>query len=176
MPEHFHLMISEPELGTVSTVMQVLKQRVSRRIRARSRRRRAGQMELWPGKAALPPHFWQPRSYDFNVWSFKKYVEKLRYMHRNPVARGLVQRPEHWRWSSYRFFAYGELGAVKIDYDLPDTPLEQCCLCRTAKHKGGERRNPLASAVPPALGVGKVRLHQGRGTHDLEHRQVERTL
>ena len=46
MPEHFHFLISEPELGTVSTVMQVLKQRVSRRIRARSGRRRAEQMEL----------------------------------------------------------------------------------------------------------------------------------
>ena len=136
MPEHFHFLISEPELGTVSTVMQVLKQRVSRRIRARSGRRRAEQMELWPGKAARPPRFWQPRSYDFNVWSYKKYVEKLRYLHRNPVTRGLVKRPEDWRWSSYRFFAYGEVGAVKIDYDLPDTPLEQMVLRQKGKAQG----------------------------------------
>src|ERR1700693_576596 len=35
MPEHFHLLISEPEKGTPSTVMQVLKQRFSRRVRRR---------------------------------------------------------------------------------------------------------------------------------------------
>ena len=31
---------------------------------------------------------------DFNVWTTKKRVEKLRYMHRNPVKRGLVSSPE----------------------------------------------------------------------------------
>ena len=33
MPEHIHLLIGEPKQGTPSTVMQVLKQRVSRRLR-----------------------------------------------------------------------------------------------------------------------------------------------
>jgi len=42
-------------------------------------------------------------------------VEKLRYMHRNPVKRGLVQSPEQWRWSSYRFYLLGESGLLKID-------------------------------------------------------------
>ena len=37
MPEHFHLLISEPERGTPSTVMQVLKQRFARRILKRVR-------------------------------------------------------------------------------------------------------------------------------------------
>ncbi len=47
---------------------------------------------------------WQARFYDFNVWTTKKPVEKLRYMHRNPVKRGLVSAAEEWRWSSYRFY------------------------------------------------------------------------
>ena len=38
--------------------------------------------------------FWQVHYYDFNVWSEQKRVEKLRYIHRNPVKRGLVERPE----------------------------------------------------------------------------------
>jgi hypothetical protein len=45
--------------------------------------------------------------YDFNVWTSRKRVEKLRYMHRNPVKRGLVESPELWRWSSYRSYAWG---------------------------------------------------------------------
>jgi hypothetical protein len=28
--------------------------------------------------------FWQARFYDFNVWTGKKRLEKLRYMHDNP--------------------------------------------------------------------------------------------
>jgi putative transposase len=39
-------------------------------------------------------HVWQRRFYDFVVWTKDKRVEKLRYMHRNPVKRGLVLEPE----------------------------------------------------------------------------------
>ena len=34
-----------------------------------------------------PEHFWQARYYDFNVRTAKKRIEKLRYIHRNPVKR-----------------------------------------------------------------------------------------
>jgi len=43
---------------------------------------------------------WQRRFYDFNVWTERKRIERLRYMHRNPVKRGLVSQPEQWLWSS----------------------------------------------------------------------------
>jgi REP element-mobilizing transposase RayT len=47
MPEHVHLLLSEPTIGTPTTVMQVLKQRVSRAMRKRRRRRAAAeQMRL----------------------------------------------------------------------------------------------------------------------------------
>ena len=42
--------------------------------------------------------FWLYRYYDFNVHSSAKTSEKLRYMHRNPVKRGLVTSPEEWVW------------------------------------------------------------------------------
>ncbi|MBZ5509989.1 MAG: hypothetical protein LAN70_02355 [Acidobacteriia bacterium] len=42
---------------------------------------------------ATVDHFWQRRFYDFNQWSARKQSEKLRYMHRNPVRRGLVSAP-----------------------------------------------------------------------------------
>ena len=59
--------------------------------------------------------FWQARFYDFNVWTEKKRVEKLRYMHRNPVRRALVELPEQWRWSSYRHYFFGEAGLVQVN-------------------------------------------------------------
>jgi len=88
-------------------IMQVLKQRVSHQCLARARSRLA--------QNTAPPSFWLPRSYDFNVFSQKKVAEKLDYIHWNPVKRGLVASPEQWRWSSYRFYALGEEGPVKIE-------------------------------------------------------------
>ena len=55
------------------------------------------------------------RFYDFVVLSEKKKLEKLRYIHRNPVRRGLVLAPEQWKWSSYLHYATGEPGLVFID-------------------------------------------------------------
>ena len=107
MPEHIHLLVGEPDDGSIAVTMQVLKQRVSRQGLARGRSR-------FP-KDAAPPPFWYPRSYDFNVFSEKKIAEKLNYIHWNPVKRGLVDSPEKWRWSSYRFYALGENGPVKIE-------------------------------------------------------------
>ena len=63
----------------------------------------------------FPQHFWQKRYYDFNVRHYRKFVEKLRYIHRNPVRRGLVEAPELWRWSSFRAYAYREKGPVGIN-------------------------------------------------------------
>ena len=111
MPEHFHLLIGEPRRGKLSLAMQVLKQRVSLRCRGK-KRKNGNQMGLWDH--ALPASFWQPRYYDFNVFTQRKYVEKLRYIHRIPVKRGLVKSLELWRWSSYRDYWLGETGRVKI--------------------------------------------------------------
>jgi putative transposase len=110
MPEHFHLLITEPRSKTLAIAMQVLKQRVS--LRCRKRPRRAPQPTLW--EEAPVRAFWQPRYYDFNVFRERKHIEKLRYMHRNPVKRGLVASPELWRWSSFRFYRWGERGSVKV--------------------------------------------------------------
>ena len=99
MPEHVHILISEPQIGNPSTVVQAVK---------------LGFTQRWRTKG-VTGQFWQRRFYDFNVWTQRKEVEKLKYMHRNPVVRGLVAKPEDWRWSSYRSYAYGEDGLVRIN-------------------------------------------------------------
>ncbi|HSY69234.1 MAG TPA: transposase, partial [Edaphobacter sp.] len=96
MPEHVHLLISEPLDHEVplSKAIQSPKLSVSKRL--------------------SPRPFWQVRYYDFNVFTHNKRVEKLKYMHRNPVARGLVERPGEWRWSSFRYYLEDELSPVTI--------------------------------------------------------------
>ena len=95
MPEHVHLLVSEPKRGMLDRAIQALKTSISKQ------------------SAHCP--FWLVRYYDFNVHSEEKRVEKLRYMHRNPVARGLVARPEEWKWSSFRHYLTGEPGTVEIE-------------------------------------------------------------
>jgi putative transposase len=115
MPEHIHLLIGEPARGTPSTVMQVLKQRVSRRLR-RKQRPSAAQLRLrFDHSGERLGRFWQLRFHDFNVWSHKKRVEKLQYMHLNPVKRGLALHPKEWPWSSFSFYSRRQPGLVPID-------------------------------------------------------------
>jgi putative transposase len=113
MPEHVHLLLDEPRRRDLSAALQALKQSVSRRALG-SGKRSARQPTLFPD-VNMPAHLWQRRFYDFNVFTQRKMVEKLRYIHRNPVKRGLVKSPEDWRWSSYRHYAFGEPGPVRIN-------------------------------------------------------------
>jgi putative transposase len=95
MPEHVHLLVGEPQRSTVSGVIHALKLSVAMRRTERP--------------------FWQARYYDFLVHNEEKRVEKLRYMHRNPVVRGLVAKLEEWRWSSFVHYATGVEGVVEIE-------------------------------------------------------------
>ncbi len=115
MPEHFHLLITEPEIGDPSVVMKVLKERFTRKLRTEGAPLIASfAMSGIPRRE--PAKIWQKRFYDFNVWTEQKHVEKLRYMHRNPVKRGLVEKPEQWKWSSFRAYLYGETGPVRVNF------------------------------------------------------------
>ena len=113
MPEHVHLLLSEPESKNLALALQMLKQMVSRNLHPTS----AGDPSYREAKGGdvQPQPFWQARYYDFNVWSERKRVEKLRYIHRNPVKRGLVERPEDWPWSSFHHYLTGEEGVVEIE-------------------------------------------------------------
>ena len=136
MPEHVHLLIAKPEAGDPSVVMKVIKQRVARQVKRRRRRECARQGSLW-GCPGTP--VWQKRFYDFNVWSERKRIEKLRYIHRNPVTRGLVEEPDQWRWSRFRAYFYGEQGVVKVNFQEWKLEMKR----RPAETFGGGRSNPF---------------------------------
>ena len=95
MPEHVHLLLSEPERGLVADAMHYLKLSFAKRL----------------GTGV----FWQKRYYDRNVRDEREFVDKLRYIHRNPVKAGLCERPEDWSWSSFRHYALREKGVVEIE-------------------------------------------------------------
>jgi len=94
MSNHLHLLVSEPEERNLATAIQVIKQRFSR--------------------TRFDEFVWEPRYHDFNVFTEAKRIEKLRYMHRNPVKAGLVEHPEDWPWSSFNAYATNEAHPIKI--------------------------------------------------------------
>jgi REP element-mobilizing transposase RayT len=97
-------------------VLQVLKQKVSRRLRREGKKRAKNQLVL-PFREEFDEaeYFWQRRFCDFNVWSEKKVKEKLNYMHANPVQRKLVKHPKEWPWSSWMHYTTSERGLIAID-------------------------------------------------------------
>ena len=95
MPEHVHLLVNEPGHASLATAIQALKISVAARRPQRP--------------------FWQRRYYDFNVHSAEKTREKLRYLHRNPMVRGLVVHPEEWPWSSFSHYLTGEKRTIEIE-------------------------------------------------------------
>ena len=114
MPDHVHLLISEPPGSTPAKVVQVFKQRLSRKLRGR-KRVAGSQLSLrFPELSSLPRRFWQRRYYDFNVYSRRKLREKLDYMHANPVKERLVRDPRDWPWSSWSFYV-GKEALLSID-------------------------------------------------------------
>jgi putative transposase len=133
MPEHVHLLLSEPPQDTLADALKSLKQGVSRRL--------IGDAD----------HFWQKRYYDFNIRNYPQFVEKLRYIHRNPVEGGLCERPEEWEWSSFRHYATGCDGGVEIESEWTARKRERAagrlCPGRTAplKPKPGLNGPPVSA-------------------------------
>jgi putative transposase len=69
------------------------------------------------GRSATTCHPDERRNLQFNsnIRNYPQFVEKLRYIHRNPVKRGYCQRPEDWPWGSFRHYATGTEGRVEIE-------------------------------------------------------------
>jgi REP element-mobilizing transposase RayT len=105
--------LSNPQQHTLADAIKSLKQGVSRRLignlplklrRLRGVQAASRNPEPVEGRTAQngpPEHFWQKRYYDLNIRNYAQFVEKLRYIHRNPVRAGLCERPGDWQWSRF---------------------------------------------------------------------------
>jgi len=124
MPEHFHLLIKPEPAEATSRFMQELKKRTAQRIvSALSEHQQHPWCRRMLTGVRLPPtvhsdsryRVWQRRFYPFNVYSEKKRLEKLDYMHNNPVLRGLVRAADQWPWSSFRFYYLSDTSLLSMD-------------------------------------------------------------
>src|SRR5258708_28585521 len=80
-----------------------------------------------------------------------QFVEKLRYIHRNPVKQGLSERPEDWRWSSFRHYATGAEGRVEIESEWTARKRERAAgtLSPTALLPHSRPKQALICPPPP---------------------------
>jgi len=104
MPEHAHFLIVPNQCKTISESVRCIKWYSSTQLLAELRKRRKFEKRLW-----------QPRFYDFNIFTHSKLLEKLNYCHMNPVKRGLVDSPEKWLFSSYRNYENNDDHVFRVD-------------------------------------------------------------
>jgi putative transposase len=105
MPEHVHLLIyPRHEVYSVSAILKSVKQSVSRKgINWFRQHQLSGLERLKTGQKYEKLRFWQDGGgYDRNISSRRAAIGSVRYIHANPVKRGLVQWPYEWTYSSYR--------------------------------------------------------------------------
>ncbi len=105
MPDHWHALIWTGYPLTISRVVQDIKWISARSLNAARK-----------GSGAV----WQHQFWDRFVRHAKEFNERQVYMHLNPVRKGLVNKPEDWRWSSYNNFSLDPAAVqrcpIQIDY------------------------------------------------------------
>jgi len=110
MPNHVHALLFGETEFQISRFIQVWKKTSSYRLKRFYAQEIRQYRELCPENCPI----WQAGFYDFNIESDEKIVEKLEYMHNNPVKTQLAPTPVAWAWSSARFYECGEVVGVTI--------------------------------------------------------------
>ena len=104
--------------------MQELKKRSAQQIiAALTRNQDNPRCRTLLARLRLPPtvhsdsyyRLWQRRYVPFNVFTHKKHMQKLDYMHNNPVTAQLVPSPDRWIWSSFRYYYLNDSSVLTMD-------------------------------------------------------------
>ncbi len=115
---HFHAILSAPDL---SRVLADLKRHTARRLIEQLEEENCTWLLRQLRHARLPHkvesihQVWQEGSHPQAMMSDAMVEQKLEYLHNNPVKRGLVAAPEHWRYSSAHEWLPGVIPVLKVD-------------------------------------------------------------
>jgi len=120
MPNHVHLLIC-PRHGdySISAILLSIKQPVARRAIEYVRTHNpSGLGLLATGQKAQPYRFWQKGGgYDRNIAKVATLVAAVRYIHGNPVRKGLVETADQWQYSSAADWEGLRVGPIAVDCD-----------------------------------------------------------
>jgi len=121
MPDHLHMLTDAPSKPSV--VLQYIKGIVARRgidhLKKGDYESSLQKLRHADWKRNHRFSLWQHDSDVFSVNSESKFMEKVNYIHKNPVRAGLVDRAEDYRWSSARWWkrAPAEDEPLRLDLD-----------------------------------------------------------
>ena len=124
MPEHFHLLIKCEPADSISSILQELKRQTAFRVlKGLQENGQYPWCRQMLARLTLPAD--RPRRIKLSclakaILSLQrsqrtKTLEKLNYMHGNPVKRGLVSSPDQWPWSSFRFYYLNDSSILSMD-------------------------------------------------------------
>jgi len=111
MPDHLHLLVYLPEEGLLHKFIKLWRGRSARRIidlLILKKKSRILDVLSRHARSQSKYALWKEQVRALAVSEDKKGKEKMEYIHANPVRRGLVNSPEDWKFSSFRFYEYGE--------------------------------------------------------------------
>jgi putative transposase len=100
MPDHFHLLMTEPEIDTAANSVDMLRQRYQRRYNTSAR---------------SGDQVWETRYSDTHIPGKERVEAQLSFMHQAPVKAALVEDALDWAWSSARFYAGLPDGTVTVE-------------------------------------------------------------
>jgi putative transposase len=112
MPEHVHALIWLPKPKQWRRFLHGWKRISSFRIRKWYKLHAPNYFT----KIGMGRRFWQRKAYVFHAYRQRKILEKLTYMHLNPVTAGLVARAVDWPWSSARWYESRRSVGVPIQW------------------------------------------------------------
>ena len=104
MLDHIHLLTSRP--ATTSDVLRVLKGLTARRVidylKENKHSRSLAKLQHQERDRNYRYSLWQTEKNVLPIFSENMFMEKLNYIHQNPVRAGLVERAIDYHWSSAR--------------------------------------------------------------------------
>lgn len=132
MPEHFHMLLRSGEGKDVMRFIQGGRRYVSGRVRKiidtdnNSFRVYCSTNDIdlavfyskTGGKSTF--RFWKEKPRVFPLSKEIDIQKKLDYIHNNPVRRGLVNSPDEWEYSSFRFYADEQLIKLSTGHERQD--------------------------------------------------------
>ena len=119
MEHHLHLIASAPELAKT---MKEFKSYTARRIIDYLEKRKFAQLleklhrEKLAHKTKSDYQLWQEGSHPEEIYSEAMLLQKIEYIHNNPVRRGYVDEATQWRYSSARNYE-GMEGLLEVKTD-----------------------------------------------------------
>jgi putative transposase len=104
MPEHVHILCRPAADTTLDRLLVRIKMSVAKRVLERWKELDAPILARLHDATGRPRFWLKGGGFDRNVRNTQEFSKEVRYIHRNPVERGLVKRPEDWPWSSVRWW------------------------------------------------------------------------